>query len=124
MGKVKGGATKELDEKILRMLRQRDNLAIPRGPKWLPQVSQDVTSLGSGTNLTIASGIAVGFLCLQRRIRAAGFLIMALGSGLMFCYLLKNFFYETGQRLFHILHISTSVVFRAAIRWGVNLCTA
>jgi undecaprenyl-diphosphatase len=90
--RVKGGATKELDETILRVLRHRDNLAIPRGPKWLPQVSQDITSLGSGTNLTLASGIAVGFLCLQRRFRAAGFLIVSLGSGLMLSYLLKNFF--------------------------------
>jgi undecaprenyl-diphosphatase len=56
--KVEGGATKELDEKILRMLRQPDNFAIPRGPKWLPQVAQDITSLGSGANLTLASGIA------------------------------------------------------------------
>src|SRR6266404_6933369 len=90
--KIKGGATTELDETILRMLRHRDNLAIPRGPKWLSHASHDITSLGSGTNLTLASGIAVGFLCLQRRFRAAGFLVVSLGSGLMFCYLLKNFF--------------------------------
>jgi hypothetical protein len=80
--KVKGGATKELDETILRMLRHRENLAIPRGPRWLPLASQDITSLGSGTNLTIASGIAVGFLCLQRRFRAAGFLIVSLGASI------------------------------------------
>jgi undecaprenyl-diphosphatase len=90
--KGQGGATKELDETILRMLRRRDNLAIPSGPKWLSQASHDITSLGSGTNLTLASGIAVGFLCLQRRFRAAGFLIVSLGSGLMLSYLLKNFF--------------------------------
>src|SRR6266481_630776 len=90
--KVKGGATKGLDETILRMLRHRDNPAIPRGPKWLSHASHDITSLGSGTNLTLASGIAVGFLCLQRRFRAAGFLIVSLGSGLMLSYLLKNFF--------------------------------
>jgi undecaprenyl-diphosphatase len=90
--KVKGGATKELDETILQMLRHRDNPAIPRGPKWLYQAFHDITSLGSGTNLTLASGIAVGFLCLRRRFRAAGFLIVSLGSGLMLSYLLKNFF--------------------------------
>jgi undecaprenyl-diphosphatase len=90
--KVKGGATKELDETILRMLRRRDDLAIPRGPKWFSHASHDITSLGSGTNLTLASGIAVGFLCLQRRFRAVGFLIVSLGSGLMLSYLLKNFF--------------------------------
>ena len=105
VGKVKGDATKELDEKILRMLRQRDNPTIPRGPKWLPQASKDITSLGSGTNLTIASSIAVGFLCLQRRFRAAGFLIVSLGSGLVFCYLLKNFFLRERPKVVpHLAH--------------------
>jgi undecaprenyl-diphosphatase len=103
--KVKGGATKELDETILRMLRHRENLAIPRGPRWLPLASQDITSLGSGTNLTIASAIAVGFLCLQRRFRAAGFLIVSLGGGLMFCYLLKNFFLRERPKVVpHLAH--------------------
>jgi undecaprenyl-diphosphatase len=92
VSKMQGGATKRLDEYVLRILRHKDNPALPRGPRWLPQVSQDVTSLGSGTNLTLASGIAVGFLCLQRRFRAAGFLIVSLGSGLMLSHLLKNFF--------------------------------
>ena len=55
-------------------------------------MAQDITSLGSGANLTLASGIAVGFLCLERRFRAAGFLIVSLGSGLMLSYLLKNLF--------------------------------
>jgi undecaprenyl-diphosphatase len=103
--KVKGGATKELDETILLTLRHKDNLAIPRGPRWLPQAAQDITSLGSGTNLTIASGIAVGFLCLQRRFRAAGFLVVSLGSGLMFCYLLKNFFLRERPKVVpHLAH--------------------
>jgi undecaprenyl-diphosphatase len=92
VGRVEGGATKAMDENILRKLRQPDNLAIPHGPKWLPHVAQDITSLGSGANLTLASGIAVGFLCLERRFRAAGFLIVSLGSGLMLSYLLKNAF--------------------------------
>jgi undecaprenyl-diphosphatase len=103
--KVKGGATKELDDTILRMLRHRDNLAVPRGPRWLPQACQDITSLGSGTNLTVASGIAVGFLCLQRRFRAAGFLIASLGSGLMFCHVFKNLFLRERPKVVpHLAH--------------------
>ena len=90
--KVEGGATKKLDEQVLRMLRHKHNPALPRGPKWLPQVAQDVTSLGSGSNLTLASGIAVGFLCLQRRFRAAGLLIVSIGGELMLSHVLKNFF--------------------------------
>jgi hypothetical protein len=37
VGKVKGGATQELDEKILRMLRQRDNPTLLRGPNGSPK---------------------------------------------------------------------------------------
>jgi undecaprenyl-diphosphatase len=66
-------------------------LLFPVDPNGFP-TRFTITSLGSGTNLTLASGIAVGFLCLQRRFRAAGFLIVSLGSGLMLSYLLKNFF--------------------------------
>jgi undecaprenyl-diphosphatase len=90
--KVEGGATRKLDERLLRILRDEHDPALPRGPKWLPRVAHDVTALGSGANLTLASGIAVGFLCLQRRFRAAGFLVVSLGSGLMLSHLLKNFF--------------------------------
>ena len=58
----------------------------------MPQVAKDVTALGSGTNLTMATGILAGFLCLNRRFRAAGFLITSLGSGLLLCESLKGFF--------------------------------
>jgi undecaprenyl-diphosphatase len=73
-------------------MRRPESAAIPRGPKWLPEVAQDVTALGSGANLSLASGIAVGFLSLNRRFRAAGFLIASLGSGLLLSRLLKNYF--------------------------------
>jgi undecaprenyl-diphosphatase len=51
-----------------------------------------VTALGSGTNLTIVTGILVGFLCLNRRFRATGFLLSSLGSGLPLCQSLKGLF--------------------------------
>jgi undecaprenyl-diphosphatase len=86
------GRLEALDNELLCALRHKDNLAIPIGPKWLPDAAQDITSLGSGTDLTIVSGILVGFLCLNRRFRAAGFLLVSLGSGLLLCESLKDFF--------------------------------
>jgi PAP2 superfamily protein len=59
-----------IDNHLLRVLRRPENLSVPIGPKWMPQAAKDVTSLGSGTNLTIATGILAGFLCLNRRFRA------------------------------------------------------
>jgi len=90
--KIYRGRLEAIDNHLLRTLRRPDNLGVPIGPKWLPQAAKDVTALGSGTNLTIAIGIVVGFLCLNRRFRATGFLLSSVGSGLLLCQSLKEFF--------------------------------
>ncbi|MBV9672494.1 MAG: hypothetical protein JO076_06670, partial [Verrucomicrobia bacterium] len=79
-GKVEKGRTDAFDNRILRALRHPENPAIPIGPKWLPDVVQDLTTLGGGTNLTISTLIVIGSLLLNRRFRAAGFLVLSLGS--------------------------------------------
>ena len=81
--KLYKGRLEAIDNHVLRSLRRPENLSIPIGPKWLPQAAKDITALGSGTTLTIATGILVGFLCLNRRFRATGFLLSSLGSGLL-----------------------------------------
>jgi undecaprenyl-diphosphatase len=91
-GRVRKGGTDEIDNQILRALRRPENPAIPIGPEWLPEVARDVTALGSGVDLSLASTILVGFLCLNRRFRAAGYLVVSLGSGLLLCQLLKDLF--------------------------------
>ena len=91
-GKIRKGGTDEIDNQILRALRRADDPAIPLGPSWLPEVARDVTALGSGADLALASAILVGFLCLNRRFRAAGYLVASLGSGLVLCQFLKDLF--------------------------------
>ena len=91
-GKIRKGGTDEIDNEILRALRRPENPAIPLGPSWLPEVARDVTALGSGVDLTLASTTLVGYLCLKRRFRAAGYLIASVGSGLLLCRLLKDLF--------------------------------
>lgn len=91
-GKIRKGRTSELDNQLLRMLRRSDDPAIPIGPKWLPDLAQDITALGSGANLSLATAIVIGALCLNRRFRAAGFLVVSLGSGMLLSRLLKDFY--------------------------------
>jgi len=91
-GKIRKGGTDEIDNQILRALRRPENPAIPLGPGWLPEVARDVTALGSGADLTLACTILVGFLCLNRRFRAAGYVVASVGSGLLLCQFLKDFF--------------------------------
>jgi undecaprenyl-diphosphatase len=100
--KIRKGGTDSVDSYILRALRRPENSAIPRGPEWLPPVAQDITALGSGANLTLAAGIVVGFLLLNRRIRAAGFLIASLGSGLLLSRCLRITSSEIGRPWFLI----------------------
>jgi undecaprenyl-diphosphatase len=90
--KIRRGGTDEVDNKILRAFRRPDDPAIPIGPHWLLEVARDVTALGSGTCLTLTSSILIGFLCLYRRFRAAGYVIASTGSGMLLCQLLKDFF--------------------------------
>jgi undecaprenyl-diphosphatase len=90
--KIYKGRLEAIDNQVLRALRRPENLSIPIGPKWLLQAAKDVTALGSGANLTVATGIVLGFLCLNRRFRATGFLLSSLGSGLLLCYSLKGSF--------------------------------
>jgi undecaprenyl-diphosphatase len=91
-GKIRKGRTDEIDNQILRALRKPENPDVPIGPKWLLEVARDITALGSGADLSVASVILIGFLCLNRRFRAAGYLIASTGSGLLMCRILKEFF--------------------------------
>jgi undecaprenyl-diphosphatase len=88
------GKTNAMDDKILKALRHSENLAIPIGPVWVPNVARDITALGSGVNLSIATAIVIGSLCLGRRYRAAGFLVLSLGSGTLLSRALKDFFFR------------------------------
>jgi undecaprenyl-diphosphatase len=86
------GRLEVIDNHLLRVLRTPQNPAVPIGPKWLPHAAKDVTALGSGTNLSIVTGVVGGLLCLNRRFRATGFLLSSVGSGLFLCQTLKGFF--------------------------------
>ena len=90
--KLYQGRLEAIDNQLLRALRRPDDPAIPVGPKWLLQAAKDITALGSGANLTMVTGILVGFLCINRRFRATGFLLSSVGSGLLLCQSLKGFF--------------------------------
>lgn len=88
--KIRKGAADQSDNYILRALRRPESPAIPRGPRWLLPAAQEITALGSGANLSLASGIAVGFLSLNRRFRAAGFLVASLSTVSSFASAQRN----------------------------------
>jgi undecaprenyl-diphosphatase len=88
------GSTQQFDERILRSLRRPDNLAVPRGPKWLELAAFDITALGSPTVLGLVVLATTGYLLLQGLTRTALFVFVASVGG----WLLNGFLKELFQR--------------------------
>ena len=86
---VAKGHTKSFDEQILLALREPDDPANPIGPVWLEETARDVTALGSTVVLWLATLAVAGFLALDRRYSAMGFVLGAVLSGWGLSFLLK-----------------------------------
>lgn len=86
------GHTQQLDERILRSLRQADNVAVPIGPAWLRAAALDITALGAPTVLGLAVVGVVGYMLLHRMFRTAAFVFLASAGGFLLNTILKQFF--------------------------------
>ncbi len=86
------GETKELDDRILMALRDRDNPADLIGPPWLEEMGRDMTAVGGVLVLTTVTAAVVGFLLIQRKHHAALFLAAATGGALVVSLALKSSF--------------------------------
>lgn len=71
LGEVKEGDTRAVDDAILLWMRAPQNVAIPRGPAYLPEMARDVTALGGFTVLTLLVVFVAGYLLLARQPRIA-----------------------------------------------------
>lgn len=86
------GETKDLDDRILMSLRDRDNPADPLGPPWLEELGRDMTAMGGVLVLTTVTAAVVGFLLIRRKNHAALFLAVATGGALVASLVLKSSF--------------------------------
>ncbi len=89
---VSEGRTQGFDERLLRSLRRPDNPAQPVGPGWMGEVARDLTALGGVAVLLSVTVAVAGFLYLDRKFAAMGFLLAAVGGGLVLSSLLKACF--------------------------------
>ncbi len=78
---VSEGRTKSFDDKILLALRVPGDLARPIGPDWLPETARDITAIGGPLVLWLATFGVAGFLALDRRYAAMGFVLGATLGG-------------------------------------------
>lgn len=103
------GDTQSFDNRIILAMRQPDDPATPIGPPWLAEVGRDLTAVGGIAMLVLITGSIVGFHLITQRHRAAGFIILAVGGGLLLSTLLKSLFDRPRPQLVpHLSHVISS----------------
>lgn len=86
------GDSREVDEWVLRSLRQPDDLAVPIGPPWLLEMARDLTALGSFVVLLLVTAIVLIFLGMRRRWGAFWLVNVSIVGGAVLSTVLKVFF--------------------------------
>src|SRR5262245_54536148 len=78
------GDTRDFDEWLLRALRDPGRPDTPIGPPWLREVALEMTALGSRTVVVVVLVVTLGYLALERKYGAMGFVtVAAAGRGVL-----------------------------------------
>lgn len=86
------GELHAFDSGILLALRTPGDLQDPIGPAWVEEMVRDVTALGGNVLTVFVSLASVAYLLLRRMHKAALFIFLAVGSGVMLSSALKAAF--------------------------------
>lgn len=84
------GETQAFDERVLRAMRDPNDLTQPRGPNWFVEVARDVTALGGYFFLTFTTVSVAIFLGLERKYSSLTFLLGAVIGGYIMMRILKE----------------------------------
>ncbi|MBC8108515.1 MAG: phosphatase PAP2 family protein [Anaerolineae bacterium] len=91
-GEVTEGETQQVDERLVRVMRNPNDPADPVGPRWLEEAGRDVTALGGVLVLALMTATVVGYLFIDGKRRSALFVLFATAGGLILSTALKHFF--------------------------------
>lgn len=80
------------DERMLRDLRNPNDLAEPVGPRWVQEAARDFTGLGGYPVLTLVVCLVLGYLIAGRHYPAALLVFIATVGGVLLSVLLKDFY--------------------------------
>jgi undecaprenyl-diphosphatase len=86
------GTTHGADRAILLALRNPQDHADPIGAAWFEEAVRDITALGSIAVQALLTAAMIGALLMERKLRSAIFVLIAVGGGLSLNMLLKEFF--------------------------------
>jgi undecaprenyl-diphosphatase len=84
--------TQDMDERLLRLLRDPANPSTPRGPSWVLNAMRDLTSLGSAPVLALFVLAVAGSLVVRRQLHALALVLVATLGGEGLNLLLKDHF--------------------------------
>jgi undecaprenyl-diphosphatase len=105
---VSGGATQAFDEKVLRFLRETDDVSKVLGPRWLRGSMRDITALGGATVLVLVSLAVVVYLALRRQYHALALVLAAIIGGRLLNVALKALFDRPRPDvLFHLTEVNS-----------------
>lgn len=97
-----------IDRWLMLALREPADPAVPIGPDWVRQAMTDLTALGGGTVLTLATVAAAGYLFVARRFAMGLFVGAAVGTGALAASLLKLLFERARPDLVaHLVPVSS-----------------
>ena len=108
---VVAGQTQQIDESILKSLRQPDNPSIPIGPRWLRIAALDITSLGSAVVITLTVLAVIGYMLLHGMYRTAAFVAAASAGGWLLNFALKGLIERPRPDIVPHLHEVNSLSF-------------
>ena len=108
-GWVRQGATREIDEMVVRAFRDQANPSRLAGPEWLEGVVRDLTALGSSAVLILFTSAVAVFLAVRRQYHALTLVVVASLGGLLLADGLKAVFQRPRPDLVpHLARVYTS----------------
>jgi undecaprenyl-diphosphatase len=106
---IREGDSERVDRAILLSLRHQNHLADPIGPRWLAEVGRDITALGGVAVLTLVTVAVLGYLLLERKPRAAAFVLVAVVGAAVLSSTLKGWFERPRPDLVpHLSYVTSS----------------
>ena len=117
---VMEGDTLRLDQRILMAMRVPGDPSQPIGPAWVEESFRDFTGVGGVAVLGLLTAATLGYLWLQGMRRAALYVLLAIGGGLLVSLALKAGFHRPRPDL--ISH--GSMVYTASFPSGHSMLSA
>ncbi len=103
-----GGDYVELEEKIMRSLRQGDDPTRIIGPWWIQEAARDVSALGSAVALILMTLLVVGYLLMRRAYLWSLLVAVATLGGYGLSGLMKALFGRTRPEVVpHLSHVTS-----------------